>query len=219
MSDELTLLSLLSCCVLGTVFCSCVGMFTVSKNRGGGRVRGAPRVRGGAGSSGCQRKGQYSAKDEEILRSAERLVSALMTLVRQKAMSGDRLASRISGWTISVQLFEETGGRLQKTSNTTACLFVNPRTEDNSREYRLQSKVCHEVAHLVGRGHDIEWFDAWTYLLRLSSTGLGWKNEIECGSCIKYNLCNTSSCPRCTWVSGDHSMSCTPINKRGTLRT
>jgi hypothetical protein len=204
----------LLCSILMVASSSCMMVIAASRNR--------PSSKDARGSSfsGC-RGGMpgKSAADNDVLRSTERLVTELMTLLRKKAASGDRLASAISAWTIHASLFTEAGGRLQKHSNKHACLFINPNTKDNRRPQRLQSKVCHEVAHIVGRGHDQEWFDAWTYLLRLSSRELGWTNEIACGSCIKYNLCDKKMCPECTWLKGNHDTSCTPRGKRGTLRT
>jgi len=158
--------------------------------------------------------------DKKVLDMSRRLVKNLLDhLKTQKKSKNSR---EIVGWMSHENVFLFTGpnapgGRLKRESSSRkACMFINPDIEDNRIEGRLQSKICHELAHVTGKGHDMKWRDTWKYLLNLSSRDLGWKNHLNCGSCIRYKICNKKMCPRCTWTGGDHT-TCKPLNKRGIL--
>lgn len=158
-------------------------------------------------------------RDKWVLETSKRLVREMMDHLKKQTKSKN--AREILGWMNADNVFLYTdpgsGGRVQRrTRARKACLFINPDKVDNHNEARLQSKICHEMAHLTGRGHDRKWRDTTKYLLNLTSRDLGWKNALECGSCIKYNICNKKMCPRCAWLQGDHTK-CRPLEKRGSL--
>lgn len=174
------------------------------------------------GVSMCQTPGRLlnarNQRDERVLNMAKSLTKELLDHL-QKQTYKSKNAREIVGWmnASDVYLFVgKAGGRMKRQrSKRRACMFINPNKRDNRVKGRLQSKICHEIAHLTGKGHDRKWRDTWKYLLNLSSRDLGWENELECGSCRKYKLCNKKMCPRCTWLEGDHT-TCKPLNRRGT---
>lgn len=158
--------------------------------------------------------------DTKVLEMSKRLVKDLLDHLQKQKKSKN--ARKITGWMSHENVFliagpGAPGGRLKRErSSRKACMFINPDIPDNRIEGRLQSKICHELAHLTGKGHDMKWRDTWKYLLNLSSRDLGWKNHLQCGSCIKYKICKKKMCPRCSWTQGDHT-TCIPLHKRGIL--
>jgi hypothetical protein len=155
-----------------------------------------------------------------VLSMARGLVRDLLNHLKKQTKSKN--AKEILGWMSPQNVFlfsgeGASGGRMKRHNEShRACLFINPDVSDNRDIHRLQSKICHELAHLTGFGHDRKWRDTWKYLLNITSRDLGWKNSLDCGSCIKYKMCNKNICPRCDWREGDH-MTCPPLNQRGKL--
>lgn len=188
--------------VLGTIVLSTHGLepYTISLCNTNGRIE--PR----------------NETDRKILAKSRRLVKELLDHLQTQKHSKN--AREILGWMSPEHVFLFTGssgGRMKRErKHRRACMFINPDKQDNRIEGRLQSKICHELAHLTGNGHDMKWRDTWKYLLNLSSRDLGWKNHLVCGSCLKYKLCHKKMCPRCTWKAGDHT-TCLPLRERGTL--
>lgn len=155
--------------------------------------------------------------DQRVLDMSRNLTSQILDHLHTQKKSVN--ARRIIDWMSSDNVYVFTGTSSARIrfdyDSGQACIFINPDDDDNTIVGRLQSKLCHELAHITGWGHDRKWRDTWTYLLNLSSRDLGWENHLECGSCIKYTLCHTKMCPRCTWTEGDHTM-CKPLHERGT---
>lgn len=175
----------------------------------------------------CLAKAQQPRNESErvMLSNAKRLVAEVLDHLKKQQMSQN--ATTILDWGMSpenVYLFVDdtsrdgraTGRLTRYPESRKACMFLDPTSADNHNEGRLQSKICHELAHLTGTGHNRKWRDTWKYLLNLTSRDLGWKNTLACGSCLKYGICNRKMCPRCTWLEGDHTR-CKPLNQRGSL--
>lgn len=168
----------------------------------------------------CRAKNKIEPRNEkerQLLEMARGLVKELLEHLETQKKSNN--AKEILHWMTSdnVYLFdhETVGARIKRNrKKRKACIFINPNINDNHIKGRLQSKICHEVAHLTGKGHDMKWRDTKQYLLNLTSRDLNWKNELACGACIKYKFCNKKMCPRCTWTEGNH-MTCKPLSKRG----
>jgi hypothetical protein len=167
----------------------------------------------------CNTQGKIVSLTNEqtaFLLTARVLVKTLLDHLEKQTKSKN--AKEILNWMTpeNVFLFNDAGtsGRMRRVKRRRkACMFINP--DGITSVGRLQAIICHELAHLTGNQHDMKWRDTNKYLLNLTSRDLGWKNELECGSCRKYNICKKKFCPRCTWLEGDHS-TCAPVNKRGT---
>ena len=166
----------------------------------------------------CKTSGQITPSNEKqfaFLKRARQLVKEALDHLETQTQSQN--AKEILNWMTNENVFLIKGkvaGRMHRNrKRRRACMFLNPKkiTTDG----RLQALICHELAHLTGKGHDMKWRDTNKYLLNLTSRDLGWKNELECGSCIKYKICDKKMCPRCSWTEGDHT-TCRPLKKRGT---
>jgi hypothetical protein len=144
-------------------------------------------------------------KQKKFLKRARHLVKQLLDHLetQTKSQKAQALLNRLTQ--NQVYLMKGTGsGRLTRNRATQkACMYLNPAKIEN--DGRLQSLICHELAHLVGKGHDDTWRQTNIYLLQLTSRELGWKNELKCGSCRKYGICEKQLCPLCTWLAGDHT--------------
>jgi hypothetical protein len=173
------------------------------------------------GRTDCRTPGKLGFPRNEtelkVLIKTRHLVAEVLQHLRTQKHSQN--AKQILDWMSSddVHLFLDAGGRMKRyPGKRKACMFINPTTRDNHDEGRLQSKICHELAHLTSTKHDRKWRDTYKYLLNLTSRDLGWTNKLECGSCLKYGICDRKMCRRCNWSEGDHTK-CKPLNRRGTL--
>jgi hypothetical protein len=103
------------------------------------------------------------------------------------------------------------------TKSASILISIRKLQDPGENKGRLESTMCHEIAHVVDQGHSTKWRQAYLYLMNMTSNDLGWRNELTCDICGWYDICASTQCPACTWRSGDHDSVCT--KDRGTRLT
>jgi hypothetical protein len=166
-------------------------------------------------------------KEEEYLSKARSLAKQLLSLLKKQR---DPTARKIlnSSYSIShddIHLFDDPSSNsyaltAYNDNSMRASIFISVDKIKNPNENkgRLQSTLCHEIAHVLPGGHTMGWREAYLYLMNMTSNDLGWRNELTCDICDWYDICKKVQCPKCTWREGDHDKKCAPDKKnRGDL--
>ena len=155
-----------------------------------------------------QRKGQTPEEEAAMLQRGRDKVERIGALIRGYSKRPKRTPRWVGSRELAILIvvarsykrtylgMDMPVSRFGEFNRWTGIMTINPKNRDNYEDARQNTVLLHELAHAVGTGHDTQWLDAWTLLLQLATTQLGWPCKVICNGCINYGLCPKSICQK-----------------------
>ena len=101
---------------------------------------------------------------------------------------------------------------------SSGCMIMNPYFESKRKGVqssatgmdsrpRMYTRLLHELAHSTPPlGHHQEFYRAQRFFLRVASTDLGWRLDVNCRVCCRTDgPCTKAVCPDCNWTEDPSS--------------